>query len=249
MAGRRRLLYKAMMRLSDTDENLHPLAWYFLGGYLAKSDDPTNFPYGDLPNILGRYQILFANVLRALGLTKEQLRARTEFTFDSGNAANLEGGIAILRVVEALRLRGFTDLALVTPRMGEQGADVTAIRAGIRVCVEVKAVTKQSRGRGNLFLEDQLYEKVREHAEKASRQLAISAERLSCRVKLIAYVVNWFEQSIYLSEADYQQIVNKLEKHGEVESLNGIDGVLFVTKMGQEFLFLNDIGKQIDVGH
>jgi Holliday junction resolvase len=128
-------------------------------------------------------------------------------------------------------------------------ADITAVRAGIRVCVEVKAVTKQSRGRENLFLEEQLYEKIREHAHKASRQLAISAERLSCRVRPIAYVVNWFEQSIYLSETDYQQIVNKLEKHGEVESLIGIDGILFVTKIGQEFLFLNDIGKQIDVGH
>jgi Holliday junction resolvase-like predicted endonuclease len=138
---------------------------------------------------------------------------------------------------------------LVAPRKGEQGADITATRTGIRVCVEVKAVTKQSRGRGDLFLEDQLYEKVREHAGRASRQLAISAKHLNCRVKLVAYVVNWFEQAIYLDEADYQQIVNKLEKHGEVESLNGIDGVLFITKIGQEFLFLNDIGRQIDVRH
>jgi hypothetical protein len=236
-----------MMSLSEPDANLYPVASYFLRGYLAKRNDPTNFPQHDLPNILSRYEILFANVLGALDLTKEQLRARTEFNFDSGNAANLEGSVAILRAVEALRLRKFTDLALVAPRKGEQGADITATREGIRVCVEVKAVTKQSRGRGGLFLQDQPYEKVREYAEKASRQLAISAERLNCRVKLLAYVVNWFEQSIYLSEADYQQIVNKLEKHGEVESLNGIDGVLFITKAGQEFLFLNEIGKQIDV--
>lgn len=232
---------------SESESNLHPFASYFLSGYLSKREDPTNFPQDDLRAILGRYEILFANVLAVLGLTKEQLRARTEFNFDSGNAANLEGGVAILRTVEALRLRGFTDIALVTPFKGEQGADIIATRAGIRVCLEVKAVTKQSRGRDGLFFEDQLYEKVREHTEKASRQLAISAERLNCRVKLLAYVVNWFDQSIFLGEADYQQIVNKLEKHGEVESLNGVDGVLFVTKMGQEFLFLNDVGKQIDL--
>jgi hypothetical protein len=158
-----------MMPLSESDTNLYPLASYFLSGYLAKRDDPTNFPHDDLPNILGRYQILFTNALEALGLTKEQLRARTEFNFDSGNAANLEGGIAILRTVEALRLQGFTDLALIAPRKGEQGADITVTRAGVRVCVEVKAVTKQSHGKSDLFLEDQLYEKVREHAEKASR--------------------------------------------------------------------------------
>lgn len=224
-----------------------PLVRYFLEGYFSKKDDETNFPSGDMPEILRRYETLFTNVLGLLGIKKEQLTARSEFNFDSGDAANLEGGIAILRVVEALRLRGFSEITLVTPRKGEQGADITCARAGIRICLEVKAVTKQSRGRDGLFFEDQLYEKVREHAAKAARQLAVSAEILGCEVKLLAYVVNWFAQSIYLGESDYQQIVNKLERHGEVEALKGIDGVLFVTKMGQEFLFLNEVGKRIDV--
>jgi hypothetical protein len=78
--------------------------------------------------------------------------------------------------VEALRLRGFSDIRLVSPRKGEQGADLTCIKAGIRICIEVKAVTKQSRGRDGFFFEEQLYEKVREHAEKAVRQLGISAD-------------------------------------------------------------------------
>jgi hypothetical protein len=60
-------------------------------------------------------------------------------------------------------------------------------------------------------------------------------------------VVNWFDQSIYLDESDYQQIVNRLERHGDVESLRSIDGLLFVTKMGQKFLFLNEVGRMIDV--
>jgi len=35
--------------------------------------------------------------------------------------------------------------------------------------------------------------------------------------------------SIVLNQDSYQQIVNALESHGE---LTGIDGILFVTKMG-----------------
>ncbi|SEG71102.1 hypothetical protein SAMN05421819_4455 [Bryocella elongata] len=229
------------------DPSVHPLTAFMLGRYVSSCEDPINFPEDEVSAILDRYEVLFANVLTALRLTKEQLRRKSEFNFSSCDAANLEGGIAILRVVEALRLRGFTELTLVAPIKGQQGADITAMFAGIKVCVEVKAVTKQSRGREELFFEDQLYEKVREHATKASRQLAISAEQLHCEVKLIAYVVNWFAQSIYLMESDYQQIVNKLEKHGDVESLDGVDGVLFITKMGQEFLFLNEVGKRIDV--
>jgi hypothetical protein len=163
-------------------------------------------------------------VLNLLGIQKEQLKARSEFNFDSGNAANLEGGIAILRVVEALRLSAFSDIALISPATGEQGADLTCTKAGARVCVEVKAVTKQSRGRAGFFLEAQLYEELRENTEKAARQLAVSAKVLGCEVRLLTYVVNWFDQSIYVDESDYQQIVNRLERHGEVESLKGIDG-------------------------
>ncbi len=46
-------------------------------------------------------------------MTKEAfLKGRSEFNFDSGDAQNLEGGIAILRVVEALRLKGFPNIRL-----------------------------------------------------------------------------------------------------------------------------------------
>jgi hypothetical protein len=117
------------------------------------------------------------------------------------------------------------------------------MKGGTRICVEVKAVTKQSSGREGFFFDGQLYEKVREHAEGASRQLAISSKRLSCGVKILAYVVNWLPQSIYLDGADYQRIVDKLERHGEVESLNGVDAVLFITKMGRQFLFQNEAAK------
>jgi len=224
-----------------------PISRFFLENYLSRKDDPTNFPANDLRGVLGRYEALFADSLSALAMTKDLLKGRSEFNFDSGNAANFEGAIATLRVVNALRLWHFSDITLVTPRKGEKGADITCTKEGCRVCLEVKTVTKQSSGREGLFFDDQLYEKVREHAVKAARQLAASSELLGCEVKLLAYVVNWFEQSIFLVESDYQQIVNKLERHGEVESLKGVDGVLFVTKMGQRFLFLNEVGKRIDV--
>jgi Holliday junction resolvase len=238
---------EARETMAEIDPDAFPLARFFLSGYLANTIDPTNFPGPDLPTILGRYETLFANALRTLGVAKHELRQRTEFNFDSGDAANLEGGIAILRTSEALRLRGFSDIRLVSPRKGEEGADLVGRKNGAKVCVEVKAVTKQSRARQGLFLEDQLYEKVREHATKAARQLSTSASVLGCKVKMLAYVVNWFDQSIYLDESDYQAVVNKLERHGEVESLLGIDAVLFVTKMGQDFLFLSNASKQLDI--
>jgi hypothetical protein len=161
-----------------------PLSSFLLGGYLSKRDDSTNFPTDKLPEILSRYEALFTSALKVLGIQKEQLKGRSEFNFDSGNAANLEGGIAMLRVVEALRLSGFSGIALVSPANGEQGADLTCTKASARICLEVKTVTKQSRGRGGLFLEEQLYERLREHAEKAARQLALQlrhwAARSSC---------------------------------------------------------------------
>jgi len=56
---------------------------------------------------------------------------------------------------------------------------------------------------------------------------------------MLVCVVNWFSQSIYLGQSDYQSIINRLEKDREQESLNGIDSVLIITKMGEIFLFHN----------
>lgn len=56
----------------------------------------------------------------------------------------------------------------------------------------------------------------------------------------------WFDQAIYLSQQDYQYIVNRLEKDklegvdNYLESLEGIDAVFFVTKFGQVFWFVSD---------
>ena len=67
-------------------------------------------------------------------------------------------------------------------------------------------------------------------------------------------VSSWFDQAIYLSEQDYQYIVNRLEKtklEGEdnyLESLKGIDAVLFATKLGQVFWFVNDELKAVGFG-
>ncbi len=97
-----------------------------------------------------------------------------------------------------------------------------------------------------MFIEQQLYEKVHEHASKAGKQLQASAAALHCEVKIRVYVVNWFTQSIHPDQSDYQHIVNNLERDGEVESLDGVGGVWFITKMGQDFLFLNESGKRID---
>jgi hypothetical protein len=88
-------------------------------------------------------------------------------------------------------------------------------------------------------LEGQLYEKILEHIGKARKELPATAAEQNCSVTIYACVINWFEQFIYLSQDRYQQIVNWLERDKDQESLIGIDGVLFVTKMGWTVLFLN----------
>jgi hypothetical protein len=145
-------------------------------------------------------------------------------------------------------MRGFRDLELIQPEPGRQGADISCEKNGLRICVEVKSITKQSKGAEGLFLEDQLYEKVRDFATKAAAQLEQSARALQCDVKLLAIVLNWFAQTVLLGQQEYQQIVNKLEQDGPVRSLDGIDGVWFILLSGHDhFLFLNENGKRIDV--
>ncbi len=232
------------MRASDLSN--WPFCSYFLSGYLSKGKDPTNFPPDQFPALFDRYEKVFESALRGLGLTKEALKSKSEYNFDSGDAANLESGIAVLRVVEALRLEKFHNIALVKPTKNSPGADLTCEKNGQKVCCEVKAITKQSSGRRGLFFEDQLYEKILENISKARAQLEASAAELQCIVKIFVCVVNWFEQSIYLNQNDYQHVVNRLERDQDQESLKGVDGVLFVTKMGQRFLFLNERGKCLD---
>ena len=122
--------------------------------------------------------------LQALGVSKEKLKAKPEFNCDSGDAVNLEGGIAILRTVEALRIAKFSEITLVKPKKNSPGADLTAEKNGRKVCFEVKAFTKQSSGRKEYFIEEQLYEKILESLPKARKQLNASAVELACSLKI-----------------------------------------------------------------
>src|SRR5215470_10629603 len=97
----------------------YPLCNFFLGGYLKKvNSDPENFPPNEFPGLFQRYEDVFSSGLRNLGISKEELKRRSEFNFDSGNTVNLESGVAVLRVTEALRLRGFINTKLVNPPKG-----------------------------------------------------------------------------------------------------------------------------------
>ncbi|HKF46114.1 MAG TPA: hypothetical protein VKB38_02070 [Terracidiphilus sp.] len=234
--------------MTGIDPDKFPLCAHFLSGYLSRrSTDEANFPADGGEELLLRYERIFESGVSNFGLSKEQLKRRTEFNFDSGVPASLEAGIAIFRVAEVLRKSGFSGLKLITPKEGEQGADIACKKNGIRVCVEVKTVTKQSAGQKGQFLEEQLYEKVRSFATKAAAQLKVSAHVLKCEVKLVAFVVNWFDHTIFLTQHNLQEIVNKLEEHGGVRSIDGIDGVWFIMRFGNDHLFLNDSGKRIDV--
>jgi hypothetical protein len=229
--------------MNVSDLNDYPLCSYFLSEYRSKTNDPTNFPRDQFPKIFERYESLFDSALKVLGSTKEALKSRSEFNFDSGDAGNLEGGIAMLRVVLLLQAKGFHNIAVVKPVKNTSGADITCERNGHKVCVEVKAITKQSNGRGELLMEDQLTSKIFDVVSKARKQLEVSAASLNCTVKFLAWIVNWFDQSMYLNRNDYQYIVNQLEQEG---SLKGVEGVWFVTKMGDVFAFLNEGGSCVD---
>jgi hypothetical protein len=228
------------------DLDVYPLCHFFIGKYLSFREDPTNFSADQFPDIFRRYETLFASALETLAVRKEALKRRSDFNFDSGDANNLESGIATLRVVETLRLAKFQNIRLVVPQKNSPAADIVCEKNQIRACWEVKAITKQSGGRDGLFFADQLYEKILENISRARAQLKSTASEMQCETAIFACVVNWFEQSIYLTQDDYQDVVNRLEQDQEQESLTGVDGVLFVTKLGQQFWFLNENGKRID---
>jgi hypothetical protein len=234
------------------DPQRYPLSNHFLSGYLAKKDvDPTNFPCEQIPGIYDRYENLFRSALDVLGLAKENLKHRSDFNFDSGDANNLEGGIAMLRVVLALDRLEFSNITLIPSQKGKD-ADIACERRGHRVCVEVKAMTKVSNGRDGLFLEEQLRSKIAESIPRAKTQLQASVKAGECSCGILACVVNWLDQSLCLGSDDYKHILDGLDwergiEDAELSMETVINGVLMVPKLGNAELFLSDkTGKHLD---
>jgi hypothetical protein len=223
------------------DPESHPLCQLFLSEYLANHNDPKNFPPDEAPALFDRYEKIFRTALDTLRMSPEQLRGKPEFDFAHAYQGNFEGAIAVLRAVEALRLQEFSNITLLKP----PGADLVCEKNGYKVCCEVKAITKASTPQKGLFFADQVHAKVIENIGHARKQLEATAAKLRCATMFVC-VSSWFDQAIYLSEQDYQYIVNRLEKdklEGEgnyLESLKGIDAVFFATKFGQVFWFVND---------
>jgi hypothetical protein len=219
------------------DPNSHPLSQYFLSEYLANHNDPANFPSDEVPALFDRYEEIFRSALSTLQISREQLKGKPEFDFAHTDQGNFEGAIAVLRAVEALRLQGFSKIALLKP----PGADLVCEKHGRRVCCEVKAITKASTPQKGLFFADQVHAKIMENLGQARKQWAATAAKLECATMFVC-VSSWFDQAIYLSEQDYQYIVNRLEKdklEGEddcLESLKGIDAVFFCDKVWTNLL-------------
>ncbi|MFZ1011624.1 MAG: hypothetical protein WAN65_32610 [Candidatus Sulfotelmatobacter sp.] len=220
----------------------HPLCHYFLSEYLTQRQDQENFPPDEGSAVFDRYESIFQRALDTLQFSKEKLKSRPEFNFGKADPGNLESGIAVLRAVEALRSQGFLNITLLKP----PGADISCEKNGRKVCCEVKAITKASVPKKDCFFADQVYEKVLENIGHARQQLAVTAKNLQCTVTMFICVSNWFHQAIFLGEQDYQYVVNRLEKdklEGQdnyMESLNGVDVVLFVTKDGDIYSFVKD---------
>jgi hypothetical protein len=229
------------------DAAKYPLCAHFLSGYLkANPNDADNFPPDQFPEGFQRYEILFHDALFHLKITKDAFRAIEQFNFDSGDANNLESAIGVLRAAIHLGQAKYSEIALIKSKRQSLGADLTARKNDYKVCFEVKTITKQSKGRKGHFFAVQLYEKIREAIAKAREQLKASAVELSCEFTVYTCVVNWFAQTVYLDQSDYQSIVNMLEEHGEERSLEGVDGVWFILKNGNLHAFLNDRAKVLD---
>jgi hypothetical protein len=242
LGGQRRLLLASPYATiggmgSPAQLHAYPLCKLFLSGYLAKKQDPVNFPTSD-PDTFRRYEELFKAALQALGLQPQNLRKRPEFNFDSGDAANLESAIAVLRAVVWLKDKGFVNIALIKAK--GSAADISCERKGQKVCCEVKSITKQSSGREGYFLEEQVYEKVKESISKARSQLKASALQSQCKITIAVFVLNWFLHSLTLDQGVFQQIVNRLEQEQE---LQGVDGVLFITAAGVGYDFFCEATK------
>jgi len=124
----------------------HALSSFYLSGYLQKIADHDNFPQEKGEDVFDRYELVFFEALKVLGISKQSLRSKPEFNFDSDDVCNLEAGIAILRTVNALHLLGHKKISLITPPKHGAGADITSEKAGKKICFEVKALTKQSTG-------------------------------------------------------------------------------------------------------
>jgi hypothetical protein len=72
------------------DPQKYPFSYFFLSGYLQNLTDEDNFPSGTGGAVFDRYEVVFGKVLEVLETTKEYLRLKEEFNFDSGNASKLE---------------------------------------------------------------------------------------------------------------------------------------------------------------
>lgn len=235
------------MSIPSPDPAKYPFCAYFLLGYLKTNpNDAENFPPDQFPDGFFRYEAVFHDALFHLKMTKEDLRARQEFNFDSGDANNSESAIGVLRAAIHLGQAKFSEITLIKSKQKWPEADLTAKKNDRKVCFEVKTITKGSKGKKGHFFEDQLYEKIKESIAKARKQLTASATNLNCDFTIYACVVNWFSQTIYLNQSDYQGIVNRLEEHGEEKSLEGVDGVWFILKNGNVHGFLNQRAKVLD---
>jgi len=85
-------------------------------------------------------------------------------------------------------------------------------------------------------MEEQRYDKVRQHASKSGQTIARSLIVLQCAVTILVYSSTGSRSPFHLVRSDYQEIVEKLKRDGEIESLHGIGGVCFI-KEGSGFPF------------
>jgi hypothetical protein len=127
------------MGIPSPDPAKCALCAYFFSGYLKKNpNDAENFPPDQFPDGFIRYEALFHDALFHLKMTKEDLRARQEFNFDSGDANNLESAIGLLRTAIHLGQAKFSQVTLIKSKQKWPEAGRGDANSGIRLASVVR---------------------------------------------------------------------------------------------------------------
>ena len=218
---------------------------------LAEEPDLSLLGHFDKPDQMGGLQELFVRTMKTFGLSKEELKAKSEFNFDVYDMEGFESVRAVFRVANALSEEGFTQFRF----LGGTGlADLGAATNGQQWFIEVKTVVLQTKpqviefgGKSETLIVDKFQPGSRNiaeyvetvskliagnHIQIARRQLLNTVKQLGAAKKMAAIAVNLFAAPFFLDCENLEEVVARLrgKRSGwELDYLSDIDVLAFLT--------------------
>lgn len=248
----------------------HPLCSFFLRACveamsdeaieddLAEEPDFSLLCHFDKLNQMSGLESMFARTMKTFGLSKEELKAKSDFNFDSYDMEGFEGVRGVFRVANALYDEGFKEFRF----LGGTGlADLGAAKNGQQWFIEVKTLVLQTKpqiiefgGKTETLIVDKFQPGSRNiaqyveivtkliagnHIQKARSQLLNTADQLGPARKMAALVVNLFAASFFLDCENLKEVAERLRgkrANWEVDYLSDIDSLAFLTEHLHLFL-------------